>query len=413
MTTFILLSLVMVVIALALLLPSLWRTPKPEPTDRTRQNITIVKEQLSQLEASLAGGEISQQQYEQTRNELEASLLDDIDNTETGVDTKLAEVHGRWTAIMLILIVPMFVVGGYFLIGTPQAINNMVAEVSTSSAHESVNQDMPSVEAMLSKLEERLKNQPDDAEGWFTLGRTYMTMGRYNEAVVALERVYKLAGDHPSVLLSYADALTMARGGKMQGQPFELVKKALALEPQNPTALWLVGIAYDEQGEYKKAIDYWQQLEPLLADNPKAQQKVRDLIAQAKQRLGEPEEKLSAQQSSVTSIRVSVKLSPELKARAKMDDTVFIFARASQGPPMPLAVVRKQVKDLPVTVTLDDGQAMMPSMKLSNFDQVVVSARVSASGQATVQKGDLQSRLQVAEPKSKPEVELLINEVVD
>ena len=413
MTTFVLLALLMVVIVLALLLPSFWRTPKIDTSDRTSQNISIIKEQLAMLEESLAAGDVTEEQYQQIREELEANLLQDTESETAQSDSNIMQVHGRWTAAMLALIVPIFIVAGYALLGTPKVFDKDQMLAQQAPPHGQGKQNAQSVEVMVAKLEERLNKNPDDAKGWFTLGRSYMTMGRYNDAARVLEKVYKLNGDHPAVLLSYADALTMARGGKMKGEPFELVKKALKLEPQNPTALWLAGIAYQEQGDDKSAISFWQQLPPLLVNNPESLSKIRSMIAQAKQRLGEPVEPVAEIKTTVASIKVSVKLAPELKARVNMNDTVFIFARAAQGPPMPLAVVRKQVKDLPLTLTLDDSMAMMPAMKLSSFPQVKISARISKSGQATAQQGDLQAKPFLVDVKTATSVELMIDQLVE
>jgi cytochrome c-type biogenesis protein CcmH len=248
------------------------------------------------------------------------------------------------------------------------------------------------------------------------LARSYMSLNRYKEAVDALEKTNELVPDNPVVMLRYADALTMLRGGQMSGKPFELVKRAVELSPEDQTGLWLIGMGYEEQGAYKKAISYWNKLLPLLTDDQSKAQ-VQKLINRAKRKAGIDVADNSQQQrikenKSIQSISVSVRIEQAQLKNVSENDVVFIFARALQGPPMPLAVVRKQVKDLPIDVVLDDSMAMMESMKLSSFKQVQIVARVSKSGTAKVQSGDLESEVSVASAGQKDKVNLVINKLL-
>jgi cytochrome c-type biogenesis protein CcmH len=218
-------------------------------------------------------------------------------------------------------------------------------------------------------------------------------------------------------MLSYADSLSMARGGQIAGEPFELVKKVLVKQPDNITALWLAGLGYSEAGDYEKAIRLWQKLEPLLQSDQNSLVEVRSLIAQAEQALGHSVENSEQVASSVdspvtqaVSITLNISLSEAFRQQVKPDDIVFIYAKAHQGPPMPLAVVRKTAASLPLTVTLDDGMAMMPQMRLSSFDLVDVGARISKSGAPVAQPGDLQGVVESVDLSKITKIDILINE---
>lgn len=393
MTTFVLLALLMVVIALALLLPAFWRIPKTDATDRASQNIAILKEQLAMLEDSLAKGEVTQEQYQQTRDELEASLLQDTESEATPLDNNILLVHGRWTSVMLALILPIFIFAGYAMLGTPKVFDKTQMQVQQSPPHAEGNQKMPSLDVMLARLEQKLIDQPDNLDGWMMAGRSYMSLKRFADAKRVLQKAYELASDNPVVMLRYADALAMSRGGHLSGEPFSLIKKALVKSPDNVMALWLAGLAYEEQADHQNAISHWQRAAKLVQPGSESLQEINGMIARVQQKLSgntpvvSQAENLSS--SSMTSLKVSVSLDPKFKAQANPNDIVFIYAKAASGPPMPLAAVRKNVKDLPLVIKLDDSMAMMPAMKLSSFKNVVVSARVSKTGSAVSAPGDM------------------------
>jgi cytochrome c-type biogenesis protein CcmH len=238
-----------------------------------------------------------------------------------------------------------------------------------------------------------------------------------------LQRLNELTGDNADVLIRYADALAMLHGGKLSGKPQELVEKALALEPENPIGLWLGGMAFAEQGKFQAAIDYWQRLLPQLADKDDELSKVKAMIAQAQRELGQevtqevsqdPLDDLFTEEKVATGsvITVNVSLAADLLEKTSPTDTLFIFAKAPSGPPMPLAAVKRQVSDLPITVTLDDSMAMMPTHKISNFSQVLVSARISKSGNAIPQPGDLNTEPLSVTVGQQEAVDLLINDII-
>lgn len=390
-------AVAMVIVALIFLLRPFFLDMKQDEIARSALNVKITKERISELEIELEQGTISQSEYEQTLEELEHALLYDVEEDTNATKKINSESYNRFTRIALMLSVPVFAISLYGFLGQPELIENGKKQATAPSGHESSNgsNKIGAIEQMVEKLATKLKENPDNAEGWFMLGRSYMSMKRYKEAVAALEKTNQLAPNNPIIMLRYADALTMLRGGQISGKPFELIKRAVEIKPDDPTGLWLLGMGYEEQGEYQKAISYWNLLLPLLKDE-KSINEVQSLIKQTKRKAGvDVTETLKSEiveKKSITSLKVNVSIDESKLKHVSMDDTVFIFAKAINGPPMPLAVVRKQVKDLPLQVVLDDSMAMIPGMKLSSFDKVKLTARISKTGKPLLQTGDIYSK---------------------
>ncbi len=215
------------------------------------------------------------------------------------------------------------------------------------------------------------------------LGKSYSVIGRFGEAVKAYSKAAIRAPRDPQLLADLADALAMARGQSMTGEPEELVLRALQIDPKNLKALALAGTAAFERKDFRSAARYWERMLPLVeADSEDA----RTIQAN----VDEAEKSFATKKTMAKGVQGTVKLSPKLAAKVSPTDTVFIFARAAAGPPMPLAVVRKRVRDLPASFSLDDSMAMAAGMTLSAHPKVIIGARVSKSGNAMPQPGDLQ-----------------------
>lgn len=401
MITFWIFSVAMIIVSLIFLLRPFFLEMKKNEIERSTLNINITKERLAELDAELALDTITQAEYEQTREELAQALLFDIeqDQEEKAIKQVNTNTYNRYTRSSLLLSVPVLAVSLYFYLGQPELIDGVKkqAQEQTGHANGKDGKSLESVDALIEKLAAKMKASPEDAEGWFMLARSYMSMGRYKEAVAALEKTNNLVPNNPAIMLRYADALTMVSGGRLSGKPFELIKKAVAIKPDDPTGLWLIGMAYAEQGQHKKAISYWNLLLAILKDNKSIDQ-VNKLIRASKSQAGisltdsSTSANNSVEKKKMTSLSVKVSLDPAMLKNVSMDDIVFIFAKAVNGPPMPLAVARKQVKDLPLQITLDDTMAMIPSMKLSSFNKVKITARVSKTGKPLLQKGDVYSQ---------------------
>lgn len=242
------------------------------------------------------------------------------------------------------------------------------------------------------------------------LGRSYMVLNRYGEAADAFARLREVAGDSPDVLVSHATAMAMASNGDMSGEPRRLVQEALAQQPDHAQALWLAATAAYQAGEHETALDYYRRAEPLLEGEPL--QQVRGMIEELTARGEEQAAAAGSIPDAGSSLEVNVSLSPSLGGRVEQQHTVFIFAKAVDGPPMPLAVVKRTVADLPLTVTLDDSQAMTQQLKLSGFERVTVGARISSSGQASAQPGDLEGESPPVSTNTNGTVAVTIDRVV-
>jgi len=397
MITFWILAAAMVAIALVFLFRPLRLDSNKSDVDRTAQNIAITKERLNELKLEFEQNTINEEEYRKTREELEQALLNDVEQPVSEEIKQTASAsNNRITRFALMFTVPALAVSLYAYLGRAELIDGARQQVAAPASNRAAK--LGTIEEMVEKLATKMKDNPDNAEGWFMLGRSYMSLKKYKEAVDALEKTNQLVPNNPVIMLQYADALTMLRGGQIRGKPFELIKRAVEIKPDDPTGLWLLGMGYEEQGEYQKAISYWNLLLPLLKDE-RSTSEVKNLIRQAKSKAGinlsettPAEVAKTNKQSAAVSLKVKVELDQKMNSQVSANDTVFIFAKAVSGPPMPLAVVRKQVKDLPLQVTLDDSMAMVPDMKLSSFDKVQLIARVSKSGKPLLQAGDLYSK---------------------
>ncbi|MEJ2529408.1 MAG: c-type cytochrome biogenesis protein CcmI [Gammaproteobacteria bacterium] len=276
MTIFTIIAAVMILLALALLAPALLRKRQLAASDRDQQNVIIARERLVEMEADLAAEKITQDEFDLAKMELEQALLQDLEKGE--VRDRGSVVSGKLTLGAIAVALPLLVISMYATLGAPGLIES---GPGAQASHSSGNPQgaMPSVEEMLARLKQRLQQNPDDAKGWFMLGRSYMALNDYPEAVRAYEALLKLTGEEPTVMLSLADAVAMVQDGNMQGRPAELIGKALKADPNNQTALWMGGIMESQKGNYSQAISYWKKLESMMGDQPEALEKLRSMIA--------------------------------------------------------------------------------------------------------------------------------------
>ena len=356
--------------ALALVMRPLLSGRARERRTASEVNVSIHRDQLRELDADLAAGKLAREDHERARKELEARLLEDL----AAPAERAAQRPGRGLALAIGAAIPLLAVAFYFVVGTPGAIDREAQHAVSAQQ----------VEAMVARLAARMRENPEDADGWKLLGRSYAVLGRYGEAVDAYARAAQRAPRDPQLLADFADALAMARGAQLAGEPEKLVLRALEIDPGNLKALALAGTAAFERKDYAIAARFWQRMLPLVPDGSDEARTIRANVDEA---LALSAKKPAARAAGV---RGTVRLSENLKQNASPGDTLFIFARAAEGPPMPLAVLRRQVRDLPASFALDDSMAMTPGTKLSDFSWVVVGARISRSGNATPRPGDLQ-----------------------
>ncbi len=382
MITFIALSAIMALCAAFIIALPLLRGLRGRQTAAPAQNaanVAIYTDQQTELEADLVNGVLSQAQYDLAKHELERRLLQDVQPASAPT---ASVITARWPGIVAALIVPLLAIGLYLKIGNPNALDP--AALNPPATDPMITQ-LQQVETMLPKLEQRLQAQPNDPTGWDMLGKSYMALERYSEAVKAYAKLAELQPREAQVFADYADAQAMAQGQTLTGKPSELIAQALKLDPTNGKALYLAGFAAQEAGKPKDAIAHWEKLIAQLPPDSEGAAVLRQNLAELKQQMG-------GQVSAPAGASVSgqVRLAATLKGKSAPQDTLFVFARAVEGPKMPLAMLRVQVKDLPVNFTLDDSMAMSPQMKLSNFPEVVIVARISKSGAAVPQPGDLE-----------------------
>jgi cytochrome c-type biogenesis protein CcmH len=332
---------------------------------RQAANISIYRDQLRELEADLAAGTLAQADYERSRAELEARLLEDVREAEPVA----ARPGGRGAALIVGAALPLLALAVYFGVGDPATLSRQVEHGAT----------VQQLETMVGRLAARLRENPDDADGWKLLGRSYGALGRFGEAADAYAKAAARAPRDAQLLVDFADVLAMARGQRLAGEPEKLIQRALEIDPGNLKGLALAGTAAFERKDFGQAAAYWQRMLPLVPADSEDARTIQQNVEEARQLAG-----------GMKGLEGTVSLSPKLQGKAAPEDTVFVFARAAEGPPMPLAVARTRVRDLPYSFRLDDSMAMTPAMKLSAFPRVVVGARVSKSGNATPQPGDLQ-----------------------
>ncbi len=412
MIVFWLTAAAMVAIALAFVIPALAGRARTSSVVRRQLNISIHKERLQELETELQNGVLSQDQFEQARAELQRNLLRDVE----GDDDALSITHPPRLlgAIVAAVAIPALAIALYLTLGDPQSIHTSPQALPQSGQQTT---DMHSIEQMVQQLRDKLQREPDNVEGWLLLARSYVTQQRYGDAAMAYERAYELRPNDGRLMADYAEALALANGSRLDGLPTDLAGRALKLEPDNPKALWLSGMAAMQRGEREVAVAHLQRLQELLPPGSEGAQLVRSFLEQAiGNAVASPEPSRPAPPSTATAggarLEVKVALDPTLAARAAPKDTVFIYAQASQGPRMPLAIVRQQVQALPATVVLDDSMAMTPAMKLSQFDKVVIGARISKSGIATPQSGDLEGSSGIITLDTTKSVDVIIDRVV-
>jgi len=436
-------SVILVVLALGFILPSMLGMRSKSSIDQDDQNISIARERLVLLNQDLQNHTITDDEYAESKRELEQTLATDLNHADA--QFPVSQQNQLWT-VVIALCVPVIATGVYLAVGAPTTITGQLPQQQTQSApaqNPTPQQQAASVETMVANLAQRLETNPDDAEGWMMLARSYTIMGRHKDAISAYETLHTLVGDEPEVLAQYAGALIIANRGEANPRAQEFLTRALAADPNEPRALWLSGILAQQQGKTDEALRLWRHLETILEPGSEPLSNLQQMIAQVEQEspsitapqnqsttppdtqaqtqsdaktqtqaLAQASSTASSVSSSSASIKVNVALSEAISEQAAPDDIVFIFARATQGPPMPLAVVRKQVKDLPIQVMLDDSMAMMPDMRLSTFEQVNVGARISKTGNALPQSGDLQGLTGPISVTDNDPTNVVIDEIV-
>ena len=354
-----------------LLIPVLRGRRAQKEEDRTALNVALYQERMAELQVQLEEGVLSAEQLETGRAEAARELLADTE----GVAPVRVSSLGKALPLLAAIMVPVLGLGLYLHHGSSDKVE-LTREFS---------QPPQSLEQMVARLERAAAAQPDSAEGLYFLGRAYMAQNRPADAAKVFERTVALAGRQPELLGQWAQAQYFADDKQWSDKTQALTDEALKADPKEVTSLGLLGIAAFEAKRYQEAIGYWQRLMNELPEGDQSRAALEGGIEKAREQLLADGGKVEVAPASKVqaSIKVSVDLADALKSKVLPGDSVFIFARAVSGPPAPLAVKRVTVADLPITVELGDVDAMMPQLKLSNFPEVQLVARVSRAGQPT------------------------------
>jgi cytochrome c-type biogenesis protein CcmH len=353
--------------------------------------IDTLRAELKTLKQRHEAGELGEADWHAARAPLERRLADLLVADETPA---AAPRPSRALVASVVAFVLVVAAGGYAITGEPRAVDPAVRAAAPPEGGAVTREQ---IVAMVERLAERMKTQPDDPEGWTMLGRSYLVLEQPREAQAAFERARALRPQDPAALADLADAIALNQGRVLAGEPARLVAAALALDPDHRKALALAGSAAFEARDYAAAARHWGRIVALEPPESPLAAQARSGVEEARQLASAPPAQAASSSPGAAavapaSVSGTVTLAPALKDQARAQDTVFVVARAAEGPRMPLAVVRAQVKDLPLSFTLDDRQAMAPGAGLSSATRVVVTARVSRSGQAAPQPGDLEGQ---------------------
>lgn len=386
MTAFIVAAAAAVAIVLVLLMRPYFGRLAPGESSRAQLNAAIYREQFAKLEQDLGEGTLSQADYAQAKAELQRRVLEDTD-----VADQQSSVVGapRKTMIGIALAVPIVAGALYLQIGTPAAMDPLAMQAAAAGHGQITSPEQ--LEQMVAALASKLEQEPGNLKGWSMLARSYKAIGRPLDAQKAFERAGSFIDDDPDALASYADVVA-SNAGTLAGKPTELIDKALRVDPNHPMSLWLKGTADFEQKKYPQAIATWERLVAMLQPGSDDARMLEGAINDARAKAGLPASVVAAAPAGAN-IRGTVELDPALKARASPDDVVMVIARRP-GTRMPLAVLRTRAAELPLQFTLDDSLSMDPNSRLSSAREIEVEARISRSGLARQEPGDLLSQAQ-------------------
>jgi cytochrome c-type biogenesis protein CcmH len=367
----------------------------------------IYRDQRRQLDADLAAGAISKAEHDVALDELVTRLSAEI-AARPAITPATPSPTPWFAALALVAVIPAAAVLVYHLLGNPTALSPPSAESAKPTFSEG------EVVAMIEKLAQRMKANPADPNGWLLLARSYAALGRFNESAEAYAQAAQRMPESAQLYADWADVIAMAQNRKLAGRPEELTRRALALDPKHPKALALAASAAMERNDHEGALAHWRALKAQIAPGSEDARALDAVIAEIETKQGtvtkSPAPRVAAANAPET-VAGRVEVDPGLVSRVSPDDTVFILARAIEGPRIPLAVMRIKARDLPAAFRLDDSMSMAPELKLSKAARVLVEARISKSGNAMPQSGDLRGTSAQVKPGDS-NVRIVVSEVV-
>ena len=394
MTGFVVAASAMLCVALGFLLPPLLRRPRQHVhasvKNPTHDLVELYRQQMTEVESDLSSGLLAAEHHQEVTRELELRMLGDLSQ---GAPVPAAQWQmSLKPALGILVLLPLAAALLYGQLGNPGA---MSAPPAGSSATQSGPHATTAAQIamMADRLAQKLAEDPENPDGWAMLARSYDVLGRYRDAVAAFKKAEMLLPDDAALLADYADAVAMTQQGRLKGKPMQLVHRALKLDPANPKALALAGTDAFDRRDYRGAATFWEKALKAAPEDTEFTTALRASLEEARSLAGDRSRPARAAPESTQAVAAQISgrvtLSASLGRKAPPEGTLFVFARAESGPRMPLAILRANVKALPMEFTLDDSSAMSPALKLSNFDRVIVSARISRSGDALPSSGDL------------------------
>jgi cytochrome c-type biogenesis protein CcmH len=427
---------VLIVAALAFVLVPLLR-PRGRSGPSVREaNLAVLRGQRQDIETDVSLGLLPQEARETALSELAARAEEDLAGTGDSPETTIPR---PWAvAAFFAVFIPAVAVAFYLWVGMPEVADPkaLAATAAKPTDHQ--------IEEMVAALEKKMQGRPEDVEGWMLLARSYAATGKMEKALAAYAHLAKIAPQDASILADYADALALARGRNISGEPMELVERALKIDPRHPKALALAGTAKLNSGDFAESLTYWERLYAALPANSADAERTRDIIEDVRARAaaagkpqppsrvlaaappmkpapaatGVPPASTPSATAPATpaapsgkSISGSVKLAETLAGKVSPGDTLFIYARAETGSRIPLAILRGGAGELPKSFELDDSMGMTPAARLSTTASVVVEARITKTGDAVARSGDLLGSSKPVAPGAKG-IAVVIDKVV-
>ncbi len=357
---------------------------------RTDSNEDVYQDHVDELEQTLVRGEIDAAELEGLKRDLEKTM---VEENHMGSDMSdrpiISSFKSRIPVLTLVFLLPIFSMLLYSMLGAKKDWE--IYQLATTRVHAPTEGLTALTDELIASLQSRVKEKPDNAQNWYLLASTAIEQGSFEEAVRAYRQVLKIEPNAPTIKAELAQALFLRAGNTITPEVRKHANEVLAVAPNMPTALGLAGIDAYRSGEYQTAIDHWKKAVVQLDPDSDAAKALNGGIARSTVALSKSGEQTTADGQNELSVTVKVSLGKSV-ANVNKTDTVFVYARAFQGPPMPLAIQKVTVAQLPVTLTLDNSMSMMKGMDLTAFPQIEVIARVSSSGSATPQPGDWQAK---------------------
>jgi cytochrome c-type biogenesis protein CcmH len=413
MAVFWIMAALMTSVALAFVLVPLLRSRPSAGPSTLAANLEVLRGQRREIDNDVVNGLLPAA----SRDEALAELVDRAQDDLSSPPATMPVAGGKsWPAAIVVAVaLPAMAFGVYLALGTPAALETRAVP------HDAANLDDKQILAMVESLAAKVRSRPDDAQGWALLARSMATLGRFKESADAYEHLLALVPRDAQLLADYADALGMAQGRTLAGRPYELAKEALALDPSHKKALALAGTAAMDENDFATALDHWQALAAQLTAGSDDERQVRAIIGEIRMKAAAagkilPTERVAkappaASGSAAGSVTGSVSVAPQVAAQVSGAATLFIFARAEGGSRMPLAVLRRTAGELPMRFALDDSMAMTPATKISGATAVRIEARISRSGNAMPQPGDLVGMSGVVKPGAR-DVKIVVDKVL-